>query len=207
MTDTPSIAIVTTTGSIQITQDGAKLPPNLSYEEWFEQVRAMRQVKHLYHAALSDLVKYGRAHFGNDSVDNALTQLHFDLSDVYRANALLALDSGVKLKPALTNEHRYVLGRSLADSPEKQNEWADTALRENLNPTELKLSIEQGRLVRGLRNERSPGVVTFESVLMMFQRAVKQYGGAKKIKQLPDDEISRIRDLLQPVVNFAEGLA
>lgn len=207
MTPESTLSLLTPAGAIQITQTGATLPDNLTYAEWFEQVRAMRLVKHIYHAALADLVKYGRQRFGEKEVEAALTQLHFDLSDVYRANAVIALEDGVRVRADITAEHRYVLGKELADHPEKQEEWAATAAREKLTPAELRISIGRGEVVRGLRNERSPGIVTFEAVQMMFRKAVQQYGGTKKIATLPVDVRAKIRDLLRPVVELVDELA
>jgi hypothetical protein len=201
-----TLSIVTTIGSIQITRDGTLIPENLSYAEWFKQVQGLRMVKHLYHAALSDLVKYGRKAYGESAVDDAMRQLHFDLSDVYRANALVALESGLKLKADLSQELRYVIGKELADNPEKQEEWANIAVAEKLSPAELRMSIQTNKVVHGLRSERSPGIVSFESVSMSFQRAVRQYGGTEHIRQMDAEDRAKIVKLLEPVTRFIAAI-
>lgn len=121
---------------------------------------------------------------------------------MYRANALVELENGLKIRPELSADHRYVIGKELADNPEKQEEWAEISINEKLTPAELRMSIQRGTLVKGLRNERSPGIITFESVFMQFQRAVRQYGGIDEIRKMNEDERERIADLLEPVTEF-----
>lgn len=201
-TETTTLSLVTSLGSIQITNEGTSISDSMGYDEWFEQVKAMRMVKHLYHSALSDLVKFGRSKFGEARVKDAMSQLAFDLSDVYRAESLASLESGVKMKPNLTAELQYVLGKDLADSPEEQERWANIAVEEKLTPAELRLSIGRNEVVHGLRGERSPGIVTFESVSMQFQRALRQYGGVEAVQRMNKAERENIASLMAPITSF-----
>jgi hypothetical protein len=185
---------------IEITEHGCTILGDPSVEQWRSHLISLKKVKEIYHQALADLVKFGTERFGAAEVENTLTQLEFSLADGHHALAISSLPNTIRIQPNLSTEHQYVLGKDLAGDSAQQEHWGKVAEEANLSPQDLRLSISHGRIIRA--RERVNGIVSFESVVALFNRSARALQGVV----LTEAQRMSIYDLLSPILNFAEAL-
>jgi hypothetical protein len=194
------LTLASDSGSLRITEQGAVIEGEISLQQWTDSLANLRRVKNIYHRALADVVAYGRRNYGDKVVEGAMEQLQFDVSDVHRAVSIARLGNGLRAMDGLSSEHQYVLGKEIPESAEEQEKWAGVAVKEKLNPADLKLSIQLGRVTRS--KDRNQGVMSFEAVTALFLRTVKQYD----VKTLTKSQKKSIAGVLAPVSEFADRM-
>ena len=82
-----------TDAGITVTPYGCTITRILTLDEWKQAMGDVRQIKHAYHAVLSDLTAYGRDSFGDETVADALEQLEFEWAVATKAAAIATIRS------------------------------------------------------------------------------------------------------------------
>ena len=179
---------------------------DLTFEQWREGLRLWQQASIIYHCGLADLINYGRKQFGDEKVDETLEFFAFDFADVMKAHAIGQLSLELRVVE-LTSEHYYVLSKSLPGATKEQGKWAAIAAKEKLSPSELKASIEKGKLVRQSQIEQDrgsgSGVPNIQGLSLVFQRWEKQVGGEAQILAQSKDWKEKFLQEVHPIVDLA----
>lgn len=136
---------------------------------------------------LADYIKFGELKFGADKCSEAITQLEFPLADITKAVEINSVPPKLR-KHGLSAEHLVVLARADV-TPAKQAEWAETAVKENLTPVQLKESIKQGTVVSAsVASKNNHGVITIHGIRMETEIWLRRMGGLEGIAKLNEDE-------------------
>ena len=114
-----------TDAGITVTPYGCTITRILTLDEWKQAMGDVRQIKHAYHAVLSDLTAYGRDSFGDEAVADALEQLEFEWAVATKAAAIATIPLATRTQYELKSEHAFTLSR-IRDKDE-QLKWADTS--------------------------------------------------------------------------------
>lgn len=192
---------------VTITPFGAEIDGHLSFTEWREVLGCLNRIKHSYLSTLADVTTYGRREFGDERVQDAIEQLEFDLSDAVKAAAIGTLPMEMRRANKLNSEHAFLLS-SLDDA--ERDRWAQLTFENELNPLELKRSIEAGRIVRQKElleaAGHGAGINTIQGAAFGVRRWETQMGGREKILALPAGDRSKLLDVLRPIIEIAAAI-
>jgi len=149
---------------------GIEFEGELSLERWQDLMRLCKACKNAATLWLADAITHGMNQFGQEVVQETLSQMEFELMDADRAMAIGKLSDGVR-DPALTAEHYYVLAK--ADLSEAaQQTWAAAAVSHSLTARELVDSIAAGKVVKaapgGRHGAGKGGLATIQGVRQLF---------------------------------------
>ena len=188
---------------------GLLIKEGTNVEEWKYSLQSWKTLKELFHFGLADLLRYGKKHFGESVVLDALGQFEFDLSDGMKAMAIGQIPLDLRVS-ALDSDHYYVLGR--ADlTPKERGKWAAVAHQHQLTAHELQMSIENGKVTRQADVDRisgkGAGINTIQGLAFWFMRWERQVGGKKSIlgwtAKLKQEWLAEV----QPIVDLAHEVA
>jgi hypothetical protein len=193
---------------ITVTPHGALVTRTLTFDEWRRAMHSTRQVKRAYHAVLADLTGYGRLHFGEKAVADAMEQLEFEMDDANKATAIHKLPLEFRTLHGLDSEQAFVLS-SVKDEDERTR-WAETCRKENLTALELKRSIEAGKVMRkedlAKACGQGAGLPTVQAVRFQFERWQRSIGGKQKILSLTPSARKEALKTLEPIIELAAEL-
>ena len=192
-----------------LTEHGLQITRMLTWDEWRNLLAETRRIKKTYLSVLSDITDYGRNHFGDDQVNQALEQLEFEMADATKAHVIALVGYDQRARYNLTSEHAYVLGNMLDDTSER-DKWAALSQQHNLTAFELKKSIENGAVIREseIRDNsgHGDGIPSVQAIRFQFEKWQRQFSDRAAILKLPKPERRKILDLLTPIVEFAASL-
>ena len=201
--------IIPETAGILITEHGLQVKRLLSLDDWTELLSQTRRVKTHYLSILADLTSYGRSHFGDAAVNDALEQLQFDMSDATKSDAISLIGYDRRATYNLTSEHAYVLAH-LLETPEEWDKWAAICDEHKLTAHELKKSIALGEVIREAeireKSGHSGGIASVQAVVYQFVRWKRQFPDNAALFKLPKSEREKILDLLSPIVELASDI-
>jgi hypothetical protein len=172
---------------INLTRGGIEISTDLTFDEWRSLLVGLRRIKTTYHAALADVIGFGKNKFGEASVDSALEQEEFEFADVSRAKQISAVPFCLRDEFCeLTSEHYYVASKKFPNDTVQQRHWLKTATEQGLSSVELKASMDAGKVIKSNISEKqsgrqSGGLMTIENISINFQRWEKQVGGEDEI--------------------------
>jgi hypothetical protein len=206
---TKSSLLIPETPGVALTTHGLKIQRLLSWEEWRELLSQTRRVKTTYLSILADITEYGRRNFGDDSVNQALEQLEFEMVDATKSDTIALVGYDRREKYGLTSEHAYVLGHQL-EAEEEWDKWAGLTLKHNLTAFELKKSIEKGEVIRHAeiteKSGHGTGIPSVQAIRYQFERWQRQFPDRTALLKLPTTERQKILDLLSPIVELAASI-
>ncbi len=174
---------------IALMNHGVDIPEDMTHEQWVEGLRGWKWLAAKLKMGLADYIKWGELKFGKEQVYGWLHQLEFDMPLVNSAIQISAIPPEIR-HDGLSSDHYVVLARAQTQDgkplPQKQiSKWAKTAAEQNLTPSRLRESIQQGEVVTDTvaRQQRS-GIVgpagIAREILIWFQR-VGEYAGLDKL--------------------------
>jgi len=173
---------------LKFSPTGIKFEGELTLEQWKELVALWRGVRVAYFTGLADIMAYGKAKFGEDTVKETLAQCDFDLNDELRALAIGQLPLELRTV-SLTEEHYFVLGKYV-DNDKDRGKWAAAAEKHELSAYELQKSIEAGEVIKGdalkSRQGRNSGFLTIQSLSARFELWERNVGGENAILQMDE---------------------
>ena len=204
-----TLLLIPETPGINITAHGIQINRMLNLDEWRELLGQTRRVKTGYLSILADITDYGRSHFGDDTVNEALEQLEFEMSDATKSDVIAMIGYARRENHNLTSEHAYVLGH-LLHTPEDWDKWASLCHEHHLTAFELKKSIEAGEVTRLAditeRSGHSTGIPSVQAIRFQFERWKRQFPDNDAMLKLPQPERLKILELLGPIVELAASI-
>lgn len=203
--------------NIDITPVGVRITGPMSKEEYVFNLQRLQLVRDTYHAAIADFRTYGRRQFGAEFVDETFTQLHFDLHDVQKADAIGQCSFMLRDTYRLGTEHYYVLGKAFPGDADEQQRWAMLAQKHNLTALALKRSIDAdpsgGTImtdasIREQSGHDSGGIPVIEGLITIdFNRWRNHVGGDDKILRFPRPAREKLLDELRPAAELYEKVS
>ncbi len=201
--------IATSDNGLVLTEHGLHIKRQLNFEEWRGILQQARIAKQSYLCVLADLTSYGRRTFGDDSVNEALEQLEFEMSDATKAETISLVPMDRRAKYGLTSEHAYVLG-SLLREPADREKWAALCQEHDLSAFELKRSIEKGEVLHesdiSERSGHGEGIHSIQAVAFQWQKWQRRFPDRKAILGIPEAERRKILQHISPIVEMAAEL-
>lgn len=174
---------------IALTDSGVTISDDMTHEQWVEGLRGWKWLNAKLKMGLADYIKWGELKFGKERVDDWLDQLEFAMPLVNAARQITAIPESIR-HDGLSSDHYVVLARAQTQDgkplPEKQiSKWAKTASEQNLSPSRLRESIQQGEVVTDAvaRQQRS-GIVSPVGIareIEIWFRRVGEYEGIAKL--------------------------
>lgn len=191
---------------IDLTAHGIRINRLLDYDSWLLILSQLRCIKSTYLSAVSDVVTYGRQHFGDAKVNTALEQLEFELSDATKAEAIGLIDLDTRTRHNLSAEQAYVIATGCRTEEEREN-WAIVCEKNGLTAFELKKSIAAGKVLRKdeitSQSGHGEGIASVQSVRFQFEKLRHQFKDDSAVLRLPKEERMKILEQLSPIVEFA----
>ena len=189
---------------ISYTTLGAEFDPNMTEEQWVEFGRLLKLFRDAGNFYTADWMAFGHRRFGQQKVDEALSQLQFDMGDVTKAMTTGLLPAADRVD-GLTTEHHYVVGifmekNSLTET--EAAEWLKIAKREKLTAMELQKSIEAGAVVRVQKSEghtNRDGFFTIHGINTLFSRWKKNVEKKAPIDDMPIEQKRQIYEEIKPI--------
>lgn len=195
---------------IHFTKEGVNLDEDLTFEEYRDGLRVLKDMRDRSTLMLADYKRAGEVKFGKVAVDNAMGQLEFDMPTV---NAILDINSvpASLRKYNLSGDALIVLKK--ADlTPAKREQWAKTAAEQNLSPSTLKASISEGEVVTPAQaKSKNHGIASVHGVRADFDIWYRRVNGVKGILRMgegyPEDIIRELMPIYELVAELKEKLA
>jgi hypothetical protein len=171
---------------------------SMTLDQFTELLRFWKTAREVWDIGLADILNYGKACFGEETMDALMEQLDFDLSDKMRAYAIGQIPLDMRSK-GLTSEHLYVLGR-IEDKSER-GRWMALVDKHQLTPMELKKSIEVGQVVRQEQVDQvqggQSGINTIQGVAHWFADWLRKTGGEQKIFAMSPERKRQLLEVLR----------
>lgn len=183
------------------------IPDDLTREQWFSGLRLLKRTQEKYKEILAAYIGYGQAKFGKDAVDDSLHQLEFDWPTVQQAMDINTIPLTIR-QPSLNGDHYIVLARSELKNEKERGKWARIANDQNLTPSQLKTSIQEGEVVTtAVAKQRQHGVITIDGVRQEFEIWLNRMGGQEGILKLDPDTVRDIIKDIKPMSQLYSDLS
>lgn len=184
---------------------GLVIKEGTDLDEWKLSLASWKRIKEMFHFGLADLLRYGKAKFGEPAVMDALGQFEFEFTDGSKAFAIGQIPLDLRVAE-LSSEHYYVLGKADLTAKER-GRWAALAHQHQLTAYELKLSIENGKLTRqddvDEVSGKGAGINTIQGISFWFGRWQNQVGGKKTVLGWPEKKKQEWLGYVKPIVDLA----
>jgi hypothetical protein len=194
--------------NLDITIEGLTIKRDLTQEAWLQTLARLKLVHKVYALSLSDLLKYGREHYGNEFVDTNLQQLEFSFDEINRANAIALVGHSTRAAYQLTSEHYYVLGREFPDDPVLQNKWGAAAQEHKLSAVALARSISEDRIITDetirTQSGRNSGIPVINGFGLTFERWARNAKAEENLERWSPDDKRKLLNELKPILEFAK---
>jgi len=183
---------------IHITEHGVELDDALSFDDYREGLRALKDLHSRSKLVLADYVRQGKIKYGDIAVDTAMGQLEFDLPTV---KAIVNINS----VPASLREHNleadhYVVLAKAALTPQQREKWAKTAADQNLTASTLKASINAGEVQTPAQaKSKNHGIASAHGIRAEFEIWLRRVGGVKGILKMGEGYPREIIRELEPI--------
>lgn len=196
---------------LDITETGLRIHRILTKQEVSDLLVRLQRVRHIYHAALADVLTHARTHHGEDFVNETLDQLEFPFEDVQKAQAIQAVPQLLREQSGLSAEHIYVLGRQFPEDTNEQEKWAALAGKHELTALALKRSIQTGTILTDEKihalSGRSSGIPVINGLITVeFRRWLNQVGGRNVVLGWNKTQKLALLDEFEPLLGFAEAV-
>ncbi len=183
---------------IHFTKQGVELDDDLTFDEYRDGLRVLKGMRDRSTLMLADYKRAGEVKFGKVAVDSAMGQLEFDMPTV---NAIVDINSvpASLRKYDLSSDALIVLKK--ADlTPAKREQWARTAAEQNLSPSTLKASINEGEVVTPAQaKSKNHGIASVHGVRADFDIWYRRVGGLSGIMKMGEGYPQDILRELEPI--------
>lgn len=191
-------------GKVSFTDTGIVIDNAMTFDQWKEGLRLFKWMTAKLTVGLADYIDWGKVRFGAACITEALEQMEFSLPDVKSAIAISSVPLAIR-RPGLTSEHYSVLAKAPATA--NLTQWADTAVREELSPSQLKASIVAGEVVTpSVAKAQLHGLITFHGIRGQFDMLLNRLGGIAGVRKMDPEAIKEILGELAPIAELYQAL-
>jgi hypothetical protein len=188
-------------GAFSQTLIDMRLSEDMSYDQWREVLRMIRQTWKKASIYMADCLSYGIKKWGRQKVDDALEQLELEVSLIKPALVITAVPVQMRFEN-LTGDHYVELIRSGIPKAQKIK-WAKIASDQRLTPSQLRYSIAEGEVVdRAATKMLQTGVITVQGIRQSFEIWLRRVHGIEGVKKMDLEDQIEIMEELDAICEF-----